>query len=140
MFYGNNVRETRQPFFTSWQKYREKKPLEPLEQQLVAVILDHPEYHSVLDASDIEKDYSPEREETNPFLHMALHLAVRDQLSTDRPAGIVQVYKKLLKKYADPLQAEHHLMEVLVDYLWRTQRSNSPPDENDYIASLRSLV
>ena len=50
MFYGDKVQETRQMFFASWQKYRQKQSLLPLEQQVAAVIIDHPEYQAILEA------------------------------------------------------------------------------------------
>ncbi|WP_204318325.1 DUF1841 family protein [Serratia marcescens] len=46
---------------------------------------------------------SVELGETNPFLHMGLHLAVREQVATDRPQGIRTVYTKLIEKYQDPM-------------------------------------
>ncbi|CDZ76084.1 hypothetical protein BN59_00348 [Legionella massiliensis] len=142
MFYGNSIQDTRQLFFTSWQKYRKKQPLEPIEQQLVAVIIDHPEYHSMLEAPAgmTEQSYFPELGQTNPFLHMGLHLTIRDQISTDRPEGILQAYKKLLEKYSDQLTVEHLMMESLAECLWQAQRNSSPPDEKNYLFSLMRLI
>ena len=93
MFYSNNVSEVRLMYFTSWEKYNQKKALLPLEQQIVQVILDHPEYHLLLNNTPQHADhtYFPELGETNPFLHMGLHLAVREQVATDRPIGITAI-------------------------------------------------
>ncbi|MBA2653246.1 MAG: DUF1841 family protein [Tatlockia sp.] len=138
MFYGDTVQDTRQLFFTSWQKYRQKQPLQALEKQLVAVILDHPEYHALLEAlaGQNEQAYYPELGQTNPFLHMGLHLAVRDQLSMDRPIGILEMHKKLLQKYTDSLTVEHLMIDCLAESLWQAQRNNSAPDEINYLRSL----
>lgn len=142
MFYGDNVQDTRKMFFLSWQKYLQKQPLQPLEQQLVAVIKDHPEYHAVLEnpAGSTDKAYYPELGQTNPFLHMGLHLAVRDQISTDRPVGILKIYKDLLKKYKEPLAVEHLLIDCFAECLWQAQRNNQPPDEKQYLESLGKLL
>ena len=141
MFYGNEVQDTRQMFFNSWQKYLQKQPLLPLEQQIVAVIIDHPEYQAIFEKSGYkDQAYFPELGQTNPFLHMGLHLAIRDQTSTDRPAGISQVYKKLLKKYADQLAVEHLMMDSLAECLWQAQRDNKAPDEKKYLSTLKQLL
>lgn len=142
MFFSNNVQDTRQLFFSSWQKYRHKEPLGALEQQIVDVIVMHPEYHALLETVMLQPDkaYFPELGETNPFLHMGFHLAVRDQITTDRPLGIKGIYQKLIKKYADPSVVEHLLMENLAECLWQAQRSQQTPDELSYLEICRSLL
>lgn len=141
MFYGDTVQETRQMFFTSWDKYQHKKPLLPLENEIVHVILAHPEYHKILENSNKfqQHTYYPELGETNPFLHMGLHLAVREQIATDRPAGITLVYNNLVKKYIDPLAVEHLIMDQLAECLWLSQKNNLPPDEQHYLNTLAAL-
>ena len=141
MFYGGQVSDTRKLFFLSWQKYRNNQALLPLEQQLVAVISDHPEYHSLLESQNGESEtaYFPELGQTNPFLHMGLHLAIRDQIGMNRPAGITQIYQQLSSRL-DPLTVEHLLMDHLAESLWKAQRENRVPDENEYLTSCRGLL
>ena len=142
MFYNDSVRDTRKIFFDSWQKYQQKQLLSPLEQQIVEVIIPHPEYHSLLAAGDSQREqaYFPEMGETNPFLHMGLHLAIRDQLATDRPVGIKTLYQQLLIKYADALLVEHLLMEHLAECLWQAQRNHTVPDEKLYLSACKQLL
>lgn len=141
MFYGDTIQETRQMFFNSWEKYQQQKPLLPLEHEIVQVILAHPEYHKTLDNHNKfqQQTYYPELGETNPFLHMGLHLAIREQVATDRPLGINAAYKKLLAKYADPLAVEHLMMDQLAECLWLAQKNNLPPDELHYLTALDNL-
>lgn len=141
MFYGETIQETRRFFFSSWEKYLQKKPLSALEQQLVQVIIEHPEYHALFDNPALyqEQSYYPELGETNPFLHLGLHLSIREQVSTNRPAGIQGSFKRLVQKYGDPLQVEHLVMEQLAECLWRSQKDNLPPNEQDYLNSLAEL-
>lgn len=142
MFYGNNVQDTRQLFFDSWAKYKTKKPLLPLESEIVEVIRVHPEYHAMLEQPEKlkEKHYFPETGESNPFLHMGLHLAIREQLATDRPLGIAAVYQKLLVKIKDPLAVEHLMMDQLAECLWLAQRHHQTPDEQLYLNRLNALT
>lgn len=141
MFYGNDVQDTRQVFFLSWKKYQQGQPLQPLEQQLIDVILMHPEYHALLSmaATPTTQTYFPELGQTNPFLHMGLHLAIREQVATDRPTGIATIYHTLIKKYQDIALVEHLLMEHLAECLWHAQRHGSAPDEKRYLQTCREL-
>lgn len=141
MFYGNSIQDTRQFFFLSWEKYLQKKPLSALEQQLAQVILEHPEYHALFENPTLyqEQSYYPELGETNPFLHLGLHLSIREQVSTNRPLGIQEAFKRLVKKHNDPLHVEHLIMDQLAECLWRAQRDNLPPNEEDYLHSLAEL-
>lgn len=140
MFYGDTIAETRQMFFSCWEKYQQKKPLLPLENEIVQVILVHPEYHKTLEnPNNSQQSYFPELGATNPFLHMGLHLGIREQIATDRPLGIHAIYQNLVKKYGDPLTVEHLMMDQLAECLWLSQKNNVPPDEIHYLTSLANL-
>jgi hypothetical protein len=140
MFYGDSIEDTRQLFFLSWDKYRQSLPLTALEQGIADVIAAHPEYHALLEhPQQVNTHYYPELGETNPFLHMGLHIAIREQITTNRPKGIQTLYNHLLKKYQDPLEVEHKMMEQLAECLWLAQKNNLPPDENNYLLALEIL-
>lgn len=141
MFYGDTVQDTRQLFFLSWQKYRQNQQLLPLEKQIVDVIVSHPEYHALLEvAVPREAAYFPELGQSNPFLHMGLHLVIRDQVATDSPPGITTIYKQLVSEYADIIAVEHLIMEPLAECLWQAQRSHSMPDEASYLRACHQLL
>lgn len=142
MFYGDSIQEIRKLYFSSWENYKLKKPLSALEQQIVQVIIDHPEYHQVLNNQYTYQDhnYYPELGETNPFLHMGLHLGIREQVATNRPAGIQHIFEQLLAKHADPLHVEHLMMEQLAESIWLAQRNNTMPDEMQYLTNLSTLI
>lgn len=141
MFYGNNVEDTRALFYSSWQRHRNQEVLQPLEAQLVAVIIEHPEYHALLEINPSQPNqaFFPELGQTNPFLHMGLHLAIRDQVATDRPIGVTAVFRQLQQKYSDHLLVEHLMMDALVECLWTAQRYNTLPDEAAYLNTLTKL-
>lgn len=138
MFYGDTIEDTRAVFFSSWEKYKQKKLLTPLEEEVVQVILAHPEYHLILEQKEKAQQhtYYPELGETNPFLHMGLHLGIREQIATNRPEGIQVVYNALIKKVGDPMRVEHLMMEQLAECLWLAQKNNQPPDEHYYLHAL----
>lgn len=129
--------QTRQVFFTAWQKHRQQLPIEPLEAQLIDVMLMHPEHHSLLDHPDdfLNKDFV----EVNPFLHLSLHIALREQINTDRPFGISEIYQKLAAKLNDTHETEHRMMECLAHALWEIQQSEKPFEEKEYLKKLRKI-
>lgn len=138
--YSSNRNDTRQAFFDAWKKLQDGSPMTALETIIADVIKLHPEYHRYLDdgGRSLDKDWLPEGGEANPFLHMGMHIAIREQLSIDRPAGIKAAYDALLRKTGDVMQAEHLMLECLGEALWRAQRENRLPDEAAYLACIKS--
>ena len=70
---------------------------------------------------------------------MGLHLAIREQVGTRRPAGIEAVHARLSRTLGDAHEAEHRMIEVLAETLWEAQRAGSAPDEAGYLERLRRL-
>ena len=64
---------------------------------------------------------------------MGLHLAVRDQIATDRPPGIRQAFDGLAQRMGSAHDAEHRIIECLAEALWEAQRAGRPPDEQAYL-------
>lgn len=138
--YSSNRSDTRQPFFDAWKKMQTGVPMTALETIIADVIRLHPEYHGLLEdaGKTLDKDWLPEGGETNPFLHMGMHIAIREQLSIDRPAGIKAAHGALLAHKGDAHAAEHEMLECLAETLWRAQRENRLPDENAYLACIKT--
>jgi hypothetical protein len=128
-------------YLDAWRKFSARQPLEPLEAQLAAVIAEHPEYLEWIEAGEaaIAAEFTPESGRQNPFLHMGLHLAIREQVATNRPAGIVDIHASLSKKLGDAHKAEHAMLEALAETLWESQRNNRAPDEQTYLERLRAI-
>ena len=135
--------EVRAHFLAVWQKMTAKSPMEPIEALLADVIERHPEYHTLLNRPDeaMNADFTDEASGVNPFLHMSLHVAIREQLQTDRPAGVVSTYRALAeKRRLDPHAIEHRMMECLSASLVEAQRRAAAPDEAAYLDCLRSVL
>lgn len=128
-------------YIDAWRKRRASMPMEPLETQIADIVELHPEYQAALEKSDsvLDRDYSPESGQSNPFLHMGLHLAVRDQLATDRPPGIRAAFNAVARRIGTHHEAEHQVIECLAEAMWETQRSGRPPDEQAYLERVRAL-
>ena len=130
--------QVRQFFFDTWAKYRAGRPLAGAEVPALDAILAHPEYHALLDVPERsrDRDYPPELGETNPFMHLAMHLAIAEQVSIDQPAGIRERHAALCAKHGDTMAAEHQLMDCLAEMIWQAQRSGTAYDAAGYFACI----
>ncbi len=142
MLFTQDRTRTRQMFRSAWQKHSKGEVLEPLEKQVATLLEEHPEYHKLLEGSDdlLDHDFTAEDGHENPFLHLSLHLALREQVGTDRPAGIASITRSLLLKHGEGHTVEHMMIEKLGLYLWEAQRQSREPDEQAYLHSLRELL
>ena len=134
--------QARQFLIESRRKRRDRLPATPLETMAGDVIALHPEYLAMLDAADqsLERDWSPDNGETNPFLHLSLHLAIEEQLSINQPHGIVAAFDKLLAKRGNRHEALHAVLDCLGETLWRSQRDKVPLDSNTYLELLQGAA
>jgi len=141
VFAGQNRDQLRRMYLDTWRKFTARAPLEPLEAQVAAVIAEHPEYVQWLEAGEaaLAAEFTPESGRQNPFLHMGLHLAIREQVATNRPQGIATIHDTLSKRMSSAHDAEHTMLEPLAEALWEAQRNGRPPDEQAYLEKLRKL-
>jgi hypothetical protein len=140
VIFGQDRNELRKMYADTWQKRCDKIPLTPLEAQIADVIEWHPEYHADVMSDELNKDYTPDAGKTNPFLHMGLHLGIREQIATNRPSGITSIYSTLTARVGDAHLAEHRMIDCLAETLWEAQSQNTAPDEQKYLASLYHLT
>jgi hypothetical protein len=142
VFDGYTREQLRRSYAEARDKHLAGAPLTPLEAQIIDVIGAHPEYEGIVSSADAALAFEPDSSGAagNPFLHMGLHLAVREQLSVDRPPGIRELHRQLQARYGDSHGAEHVLMEALGETLWQAQRSGLAPDEARYLSLARDRL
>lgn len=135
-----DLNKSRLFFVEVWSKYRAGSVLQPLESLIAGVIIQHTEYHDLLEdnASAIEVDFSAD--ETNPFLHMGMHITIQEQFGADRPSGFRELYEIGLERLGDAHLLEHRIMEYLGEVLWRAQRDQAMPGEMVYLEGVRRIV
>lgn len=114
-------------------------PMEAIETLASLWIAEHPEYHADLADVDaaIARNYDETPAQTNPFLHLSMHLSISEQCSIDQPRGIRQAVELLAKRLDSLHDAHHAAMECLGEMLWESQRSGRPPYGNAYIAAVQ---
>lgn len=130
--------QARQLFFDTWRKYRQREILTGIETLALEVILLHPEYHAMLNDPDryIDEDYLPETGGVNPFLHMSMHVAIKEQLSIDQPIGICERFTRMQNIAGNEHDATHEVMECLAEMIWQAQRNQASPDAAIYFECL----
>jgi hypothetical protein len=131
--------DVRRFFCDAFRKQREGMPMTPLETVAADWIGEHPEYHPDLGDADaaLAAVFDVEGGRTNPFLHLAMHLSITEQLSIDQPHGIKQAFELLAARRGSVHEAQHEVMECLGEMMWASQRSGLPPDGEKYIDCVR---
>ena len=137
MFFQDRKKQ-REFLANSWKKYTSNIPLEPLEEQLVSIIEIHPEYQDLI--TNIDSEYFPEQGEINPFLHINLHLALKDQLSLNEPNGVREVHQKLIYHFKDQHMVEHLMMECIAEMIYLSQKNNTAMDQESYLNCIKGLI
>lgn len=131
--------DVRRFFCETFRKHRAGDILTPLEAIARDWIAQHPEYADDLAELDaaLAADYSVERGQSNPFLHLAMHLSIAEQISIDQPPGIRGAFDTLAARLGSPHEAHHQIMECLGEMIWNSQRSGLPPDGATYIECVK---
>ena len=134
--------QARQFLIDAWRKRREKLPATPLETIAADIVELHPEYQPLLTSGSdaLEKEWTPDQGDTNPFLHLSLHLAIAEQLSIDQPPGIRAAYDGMLARHGDRHHALHSILDCLSETIWRAQRDRTTPDGEAYLECIRRAV
>ena len=134
--------EVRRFFCDTWKKKTENQILTPMEIIASDWMLEHPEYHTLLADPEgaVAQDYTPERGETNPFLHLSMHLSISEQISINQPPGIKAVAEKLAKKLGSEHEAQHAIMECLGQVMWEAQRQGQALNPEKYFEALQKLI
>lgn len=131
--------DVRRFFCETYRKHRANEILTPLEAIARDWVVQHPEYAAALaDAqAALATDYSIESGQSNPFLHLSMHLSIAEQISIDQPPGIRQAFVTLAQRLGSEHDAHHQIMECLGEMMWASQRSGLPPDGAAYIECVK---
>jgi hypothetical protein len=134
--------EVRRFFCDAWKKKTEGHILDSMEILAGDWMAEHPEYHTLLADPEgaLAQDYTPERGETNPFLHLSMHLSISEQISINQPPGIKEVAEKLSQKMGSDHEAQHLMMECLGQVMWEAQCEGGQLSPEKYLEALKKLV
>ena len=127
--------DVRRFFCTAYAKARSGYALEAIEIIASQWMDEHPEYAADFadEAAALRAMGEIQEGQTNPFLHLSMHLSISEQCSIDQPQGIRRAVELLTHQRDSLHQAHHEAMECLGTMLWESQQSGLPPDGNAYI-------
>ncbi len=131
--------EVRRFFCDTWRKTQAGEVLTPLEAIARDWMLEHPEYAAELADPEAAQaaDYDIAKGQSNPFLHLSMHLSIEEQVSIDQPPGIRDAFRQLAARRGSAHDAHHEIMECLGEMLWTAQRNGTPPDGAAYVENVR---
>ena len=131
--------DVRRFFCETHRKTQANEILTPLEAIARDWLLQHPEYTDALADPEaaLAADYNVERGDSNPFLHLSMHLSIAEQVSIDQPPGIRAACQQLARRLDSEHEAHHQVMECLGQMIWNSQRTNTPPDGAAYIECVK---
>ena len=84
--------DVRRFFCAVYAKSQNAQPMDAIETLAGQWIAEHPQYHADLgdEEAAISRVYAEGSGQTNPFLHLSMHLSISEQCSIDQPRGIRQ--------------------------------------------------
>ena len=134
--------DVRNFFFDIIEKTQANHQLSDLEKIAYSIILEHPEYESILTnrRKYLEYQWTVEMGQTNPFLHLSMHMSIIEQLSIDQPPGVKNLYNELCIKFNDAHEAAHQLMDCLGEMIWQAQSKHSAPDMQVYFSCINKKL
>ena len=97
--------QVRQFFCDAWRKHRERLPLVGAEVHRPPTsppATPNTTPCSPTPSAALDKEWTPEGGQMNPFLHLSLHLAIHEQVSIDQPPGIRAAFTALQAKMEPP--------------------------------------
>jgi hypothetical protein len=131
--------DVRRFFCDIYRKHRANDILSPLEAIALDWIVQHPEYEDIISNVEtaLERDYSVDGGQANPFLHLSMHLTIAEQVAIDQPAGIRAACQALTQRKDSEHAAHHQIMECLGQMIWNSQRTGTTPDGAAYVECVR---
>jgi len=131
--------DVRRFFCTVYAKSQTGQALEAIETIASLWINEHPEYRAALADLDsaLASMAKPEDGNSNPFLHLSMHLSISEQCSIDQPRGIRQAVELLTHRRGSLHDAHHEVMDCLGKMIFESQRAGRAPDGNTYIACVQ---
>lgn len=135
---------TRERFHDIWAAAKAGKAseLNGEDQKLAQIMLLHQEeYHNQFEFADVmsEHTFDP-KSETNPFLHILLHLVAENQLELRDPIEVYQFYLSMRRKgKCDHHEAVHLVSSIFVHFLFETMKYKKYFDNAGYTKTLKRL-
>ena len=119
-----------------WEKAKagDVEELDEEERRLAKIMLEHEdEFFNVFEFADVTADheYDPDTE-SNPFLHISIHLAIENQLESKDPIEALQFYNAMRQKKYPHHDTLHLMAMIFIPFMFHTMQDNVPFDLDLY--------
>lgn len=119
-----------------WEKAKagDVEELDEEEMRLAKIMLEHEdEFFNVFEFADVTADheYDPDTE-SNPFLHISIHLAIENQLESKDPIEALQFYNAMRQKKYPHHDTLHLMAMIFIPFMFHTMQDNVPFDLDLY--------
>ena len=113
--------------------------LDDEQRHLAKIMLDHEdEFFNEFEFADVTADHEYEPDtETNPFLHIAIHSVVENQLESKDPIEALQFYNAMRQKKCSHHDTLHLIGMILAPLMFHTLQDNVPFDLDSYVKLLK---
>lgn len=140
--FNPSLQDVRNFFFDAYAKGTAGQQLTDLEKIAFSIIIEHPEYRQVLENREkfLAYNWLPESGETNPFLHLSMHMSIHEQLTINQPFGVKELYYELCQNFQDEHEVQHIVMDCLGEMIWQAQYSGNQPDPSIYLKCLQGKL
>jgi MoaA/NifB/PqqE/SkfB family radical SAM enzyme len=108
--------------------------------RLLEVLKEHREYYKVWGIADTIDEPGYTIKGVNPFLHVAAHLIIENQLAEENPKEVREILKQLEEAGADRHDAIHLIANPVMEQVFYTMKHKRPFDEQKYVSDLRRIV
>lgn len=108
---------------------------------LARILKQHPEYSDIWEqAADLDPHEEVLRDGANPFVHVAIHQTIENQISERTPPQTAETLEALMQAGYTRHEAIHAIGNVLAEEIYEILRDKRPFDEAGYVQALRELV
>ena len=125
---------------TIWQvaKTGDLESLSGEARRFATVMLEHEEYHHEFETADRLQDheYDVDRE-SNPFLHIAIHAVVENQLEARDPIEVYQFYNAMRKHAVPRHDIVHMIGAILAPLIFDVKQEGQPFNLGRYARILK---
>ena len=134
---------SRKEFHRIWEDSKAGKALEGEEKVIAHLMKQHPEFHQQFEMADVYADidlqYDPDKE-VNPFLHIAIHTIVENQLAANDPPEVAEFFKR--RKYKNETRHEtSHMVGVLImEHIFEIVKNGVSFDLDRYKRNLKKYA
>ena len=124
-----------------WEMAESEIDLEGEEATMAEILRQHPEYLDIWEKADtMPPDEEVLRDGVNPFVHIAIHQTVENQITDRTPPQTAETLEALIHASYTRHEAIHAIGALIAEQIFGMMQDSRPFDETSYVEALRDLA